>query len=152
MLKQHVENFSMCWKLWCMLKAMSKFKGVLKMFMLGVLKIILKRVLKYNKNTITLYGTCWNWAADFIFLLRFCTSNWSETYIFRACSFLLLLISLHYLALALKLPVYIIVSRLSKSSMRSCNSGHRVGLGWCFKVKALHEKFQIWGGGEFWGA
>ena len=38
-----------------MLKAMSK---VLKMFMLGMLKTILKTVLKYEKNTITLYGMC----------------------------------------------------------------------------------------------
>ena len=52
------------------------------MFMLGMLKTILKTVLKYEKNTITLYSMCWNWAADFIFLLRFCTRNWSETYIF----------------------------------------------------------------------
>ena len=37
---------------------MSKFQGVLKMFMLGVLKTILKTVLKYKKNIITLYGTC----------------------------------------------------------------------------------------------
>ena len=63
-----------------MLKAMSKFHGVLKMFMLGMLKTILKTVLKYEKNTITLYGTCWNWVADFVFLLQFCMSNWSETY------------------------------------------------------------------------
>ena len=63
-----------------MLKAMSKFQGVLKMFMLGMLKTILKTVLKYKKNTITLYSTCWNWVADFVFLLQFCTSNWSETY------------------------------------------------------------------------
>ena len=60
---------------------MSKFQGVLKMFMLGMLKTILKTVLKYKKNTITLYGMCWNWAADFIFLIRFYTHNWSETYI-----------------------------------------------------------------------
>ena len=59
---------------------MSKPQGVLKMFMLGMLKTILKTVLKYEKNTITLYGTCWNWAADFVFLLRFCTTYWSETY------------------------------------------------------------------------
>ena len=39
-----------------MLKAMSKFQGVLKMFMLGMLKTILKTLLKYEKNTITLYG------------------------------------------------------------------------------------------------
>ena len=64
-----------------MLKAMSKPQGVLKMFMLGVLKTILETVLKYKKNTITLYGTCWNWAADFVFLLWFCMSYWSETYI-----------------------------------------------------------------------
>ena len=37
-----------------MLKAMSKFQGVLKMFMLGMLKTILKTMLKYEKNTITL--------------------------------------------------------------------------------------------------
>ena len=30
---------------------MSKFQGVLKMFMLGVLKTISKTVLKYEKNT-----------------------------------------------------------------------------------------------------
>ena len=41
-----------------MLKAMSKFQGVLKMFILDMLKTILKTVLKYEKNTITLYGTC----------------------------------------------------------------------------------------------
>ena len=50
--------------------------------MLGMLKTILKTVLKYEKNTITLYGTCWNWVADFVFLVRFCTSNWSETYLY----------------------------------------------------------------------
>ena len=33
-----------------MLKAMSKFQGVLKMFMLGMLKTILKTVLKYEKR------------------------------------------------------------------------------------------------------
>ena len=59
---------------------MSKFQGVLKMFMLGILKTISKTMLKYEKNTITLYGTCWNWAADFVFLLRFCTRKRSETY------------------------------------------------------------------------
>ena len=42
-----------------MLKAMSKFQGVLEMFMLGMLKTILKTVLKYEKNTM----------ADFIFLV-----------------------------------------------------------------------------------
>ena len=62
---------------------MSKFQGVLKMFMLGMLKTILKTVLKYEKNTISLYGTCWNWAADFVFLLRFCTRKRSETYYYN---------------------------------------------------------------------
>ena len=65
-----------------MLKAMSKLQGALKMFMLGMLKTILKTMLKYEKKTITLYGTCRNWAADFVFLLQFCTSYWSETYLF----------------------------------------------------------------------
>ena len=60
---------------------MSKFQGVLKMFMLGVLKTISKTVLKYKKNTITLDGTCWNWVADFVFLLRLCTRKRSETYV-----------------------------------------------------------------------
>ena len=63
-----------------MLKAMSKFQGVLKMFMLGMLKTILKTMLKYEKKTITFYGTCWNWAADFIFLVRFYTRKRCETY------------------------------------------------------------------------
>ena len=36
-----------------MLKAMSKPQDVLKMFMFGMLKTILKTVLKYEKNTIT---------------------------------------------------------------------------------------------------
>ena len=43
-----------------MLKTMLKFQGVLKMFMLGMLKTVLKTVLKYEKTTITLYGACWN--------------------------------------------------------------------------------------------
>ena len=43
--KKHVEIFSM-----------SKFQGVLKMFMLGMLKTMLKTVLKYEKTTITLDG------------------------------------------------------------------------------------------------
>ena len=50
---------------------MSKLQGALKMFMLGMLKTILKTMLKYEKKIITLYGTCRNWAADFVFLLRF---------------------------------------------------------------------------------
>ena len=33
-----------------------------------------------RKKTITLYETCRNWVADFVFLLQFCTSYWSETY------------------------------------------------------------------------
>ena len=33
-----------------MLKAMSKFQGVLKMFMLGMLKTILKTMLQYEKR------------------------------------------------------------------------------------------------------
>ena len=33
-----------------MLKAVSKFQGVLKMFVLGMLKTILKTVLKYKKK------------------------------------------------------------------------------------------------------
>ena len=40
-----------------MLKTILKFQGVLKIFMLGMLKTMLKIVLKYEK-TITLYGVC----------------------------------------------------------------------------------------------
>ena len=43
-----------------MLKTMLKFQGVLKMFILGMLKTVLKTVLKYEKTTITLYSVCWN--------------------------------------------------------------------------------------------
>ena len=39
-----------------MLKAMSKFQGVLKMFMLGMLKTILKTVLKYEKTPLHFIG------------------------------------------------------------------------------------------------
>ena len=52
------------------------------MFMLGMLKTILNTMLKYEKKTNTLYGKCWNWVANFVFLDRLCTSNWSETYLF----------------------------------------------------------------------
>ena len=42
-----------------MLKAMSKFQGVLKMFMLGMLKTILKTVLKYKKKkTLSHFTVC----------------------------------------------------------------------------------------------
>ena len=47
-----------------MLKTTSEFQGVLKMFMLGMLKTVLKTVLKYEKTTITLYGACWNQVAE----------------------------------------------------------------------------------------
>ena len=39
-----------------MLKTTSKFEGVLKMFMLGMLKTVLKTVLKYKKKT---HHTLW---------------------------------------------------------------------------------------------
>ena len=48
-----VEICNTCWKL-------SKFQGVLKMFMLGMLKTMLKTMLKYEKTNITLYSACWN--------------------------------------------------------------------------------------------
>ena len=60
MLKQHVENFTCVEHCIRLLKAMSKLQGVLKMFMLGMLKTILKTMLKYEKKTITLYSTCRN--------------------------------------------------------------------------------------------
>ena len=105
----HVENYNMCRKLcWnSMLKISAcvencnacrklcqNFK-VLKMFMLGVLKTISKTMLKYEKNTITLYGMCWNWAADFVFLLRFCTRKRSETYVMCFC-FCLVIIYIYW--------------------------------------------------------
>ena len=62
-----------------MLKAMSKFQGVLKMFMLGMLKTILKTVLKYKKNTITLQGLSVLFACvgsgDPVRVLRLYTTN-----------------------------------------------------------------------------
>ena len=50
-----------------MLKAMSKFQGVLKMFMLGVLRTILKTVLKYEKKY---HHTLWHVLKSF-FSFRF---------------------------------------------------------------------------------
>ena len=82
-----VENYveTACWKFQHVLKTVThveshvKISSVLKMFILGMLKTILK-LCEVRKNTITLYGTCWNSAADFVFLLRFCTRKRSETY------------------------------------------------------------------------
>ena len=69
-----VENCKACWKLY------QNFKRCVENVYVRHVENHIKTVLKYEKNTITLYGMCWNWAADFIFLLRFCTRNWSETY------------------------------------------------------------------------
>ena len=41
-----------------MLKAMSKLQGVLKMFMLGMLKTILKTMLKYEKKRPSHFTAC----------------------------------------------------------------------------------------------
>ena len=65
MLKQHVLNTVMH------AESHVKTSRLLKIFMLGMLKTVLKTVLKYEKKTITLYSKCQNWAADFVFLLRF---------------------------------------------------------------------------------
>ena len=111
-----------------MLKAMSKFQGVLKMFMLGVLKTILKTVLKYEKNTITLYGTCWNWAADFVFLLRFCTSNWSETYIY------IYIYSFPFLHVFKTLLILGITSFLNETILAYCTCGFFLNFSNCHRV------------------
>ena len=106
-ISEHVEIYNACWKhiekeCWKLKKACWNFQNVLK----TVKKQTVTHVESYVKisrcvenvyvrcienhienhdeawkNTITLYGMCWNRAADFVFLLRFCTSNWSETYI-----------------------------------------------------------------------
>ena len=84
-----VENYveTACWKFQHVLKTVTHVEGYVEIsrcvenvYVRHVLKTILKTMSKYEKNTITLYGMCWNWAADFIFFIRFCTSNWSETY------------------------------------------------------------------------
>ena len=92
-----VENYveTACWKFLHVLKTVMHVESYVKisrcveMFMLGVLKTILKTVLKYEKNTITLYSTCWNWVADFVFLLRFCMRNWSATLFVLNVSFVI---------------------------------------------------------------
>ena len=90
----YVENYNMCTKLcWCfnnMLKISACVESYVKIsrcvenvYVRHVENHIENRVEVWKKNTSTLYGTCWNWAADFVFLLRFCTRKRSETYIYR---------------------------------------------------------------------
>ena len=83
-----VENYveTACWKFQHVLKTVMHVENYVKISRC-VENVYVRRVenhiencFEVQKNTITLYGTCWNWAADFVFLLRFCTSNWSETY------------------------------------------------------------------------
>ena len=42
----------------------------------------IENCVEVQKKTITLYGTCWNWVADFVFLVRFYTRKRCETYIY----------------------------------------------------------------------
>ena len=89
-----VENYveTACWKFQHVLKTVTHVKSHVKtsrcvenVYVRHVENHIENR-LKYEKNTITLYGMCWNWVADFVFLLRFCTSYWSETYMYSCVS------------------------------------------------------------------
>ena len=61
---------------------MSKFQGVLKMFMLGVLKTISKTMLKYEKTPSHFMARVEIERQIFVFLLPFCTRKRSETYIY----------------------------------------------------------------------
>ena len=88
-----VENYveTACWKFQHVLKTVTHVESHVKtsrcvenVYVRCVENHIENRV-EVRKNTITLYGTCWNWVADFVFLLRFCTSYWSETYILWRC-------------------------------------------------------------------
>ena len=84
-----VENYveTACWKFQHVLKTVMHVESYVKISRC-VENVYVRHVenhienhVEVQKNTITHYSTCWNWAADFVFLLRFCTSNWSETYL-----------------------------------------------------------------------
>ena len=84
-----VENYveTACWKFQHVLKTVMHVESYVKIsrcvenvYVRHVENHIENRV-EVQKNTITLYDMCWNWAEDFIFLLRFCTCYWSETYV-----------------------------------------------------------------------
>ena len=84
-----VENYveTACWKFQHVLKTVMHVESYVKIsrcvenvYVRCVENHIEKPCWSTKKNTITLYGTCWNWVADFVFLLRFCTRKWSETY------------------------------------------------------------------------
>ena len=83
-----VENYveTACWKFQHVLRNVTHVESHVKIsrcvenvYIRHVENHIENRV-EVQKNTITLYGMCWNWAADFVFLLRFCTCKRSETY------------------------------------------------------------------------
>ena len=90
-----VENYveTACWKFQHVLKTVMHVESYVKIS--RCLENVYVRLVENHiencvelpkKNTITLYGTCWNWAADFVFLLQFCTLDWSETYVsLRLC-------------------------------------------------------------------
>ena len=79
-----VENYveTACWKFQHVLKTVMHVESYVKIsrcvenvYVRHVENHIENRV-EVWKNTITLYGTCWNWVADFVFLLRFaCVSE-----------------------------------------------------------------------------
>ena len=82
-----VENYveTACWKFQHVLRTVTHVESHVKIsrcvenvYIRHVENHIENRV-EVRKNTITLYGMCWNWAANFVFLLRFCTRKRSET-------------------------------------------------------------------------
>ena len=84
-ISRHVENYNMCRKLYW--NSMLKISHVLNTATLAESHVKTSRRLEnvyvrhvenhienhveVRKKTITLYGTCRNWAADFVFLLQF---------------------------------------------------------------------------------
>ena len=100
-----VENYveTACWKFQHVLKTVTHVESYVKIsrcvenvYVRHVENHIENRV-EVQKKTITLYGTCWNWAADFIFLLRFCMCNWSETYAQFPCQIVCTIKQIHSL-------------------------------------------------------
>ena len=82
-----VENYveTACWKFQHVLKTVMHVESHVKTSRC-VENVYVRCVENHIENHVEVrkkhhHTLCWNWAADFVFLLRFCTSYWSETYI-----------------------------------------------------------------------
>ena len=74
-----VENYveTACWKFQHVLRTVTHVESHVKISRC-VENVYIRHVENHIENRV--YGTCWNWAADFVFLLWFCMLKWSQTY------------------------------------------------------------------------